>query len=215
MMEENQEKSHQIASPRLITRYHPMTVVKDNQINAFVAKITFRFGLFSSIESTNSGLCSIYWHGERNFAATARFWLLSFGTWCTIDADDGGHTFRWCSQAEFKGQLNFCFSETFRDENFVTCLCTKLRNRITLAKDACEAESSERTGGEVRFEFRKTVKKFVVSLWSFEAFRKFRDFICWILDLESSTNPKTLWRIFSPKLFLINRLILFAPPTLR
>lgn len=44
--------------------------------------VTFRFGFFSSTESTNSERHSIYWRGERCFAVTVRFGQLSFGTWC-------------------------------------------------------------------------------------------------------------------------------------
>jgi hypothetical protein len=60
MMEEKCSKIHENRFTRGIERYQLMYEVKDQLLYRFTAKITFRFGFFSIIELTNSGLYLIY-----------------------------------------------------------------------------------------------------------------------------------------------------------
>lgn len=95
-IDENQGKMQIIHFSSRLQRYQVMRGFKDNKLWKPTARITFRFGFFSSIELTNSELYLIYWHGERCFEEPARFVRISFGTWCTSNDVADGHTiWRW------------------------------------------------------------------------------------------------------------------------
>jgi hypothetical protein len=60
MMEEKCTEIHENRFALAMLRYQPMHEIEDLHLHHFTATITFRFGFFSSIELTNSGLYLIY-----------------------------------------------------------------------------------------------------------------------------------------------------------